>query len=451
MNRNSGFKSMISRSDRNALHQVPRVVHILAVLATCAAAPGCTRTTNGVARTGQAASSEKETVQPVSGQTQALNNAAGALRDAAHRHSRRWGRGWQHDAVPLVELSEAEQGAVEIKTAEVGRRPMRSQLKAMGKVLIPQKKKAIVSYAFSARVSEIHVSLGDWVRAGQELVTLESEEVGNARSEFYKARADHELANRSLERERLLFNRGVGAEKDVLQSEASFKAAEATLNAAEKKLHVLGFTEAQVLEMDKSHQINAVITLHSPLSGKVIDTKAILGGMVDQTTEIFVIMDPTVLWIDAEIYERDVSRIRVGQEVQVSVPAYPAERFEGRVTYVGDVLKEDTRTITMRTQVDNRGQQLKAGMFADVTIYLDQPTEVLALPVEAVLDDRGEKMVFLSVDGGFEPRAVAVGCRENGFYEILDGIEPGEKVVTAGSYQLKSKLLDEELKQAHVH
>ncbi len=350
-----------------------------------------------------------------------------------------------------IELSADEKEAIEIETVTASFMPLKSHLQAMGKVLAHPLRKAIVSYAFPARISQIHVRIGDWVKAGQRLVTLQSEEVGKAKSEFYKAQADHELAKVNFEREKRLFDRGVGAKKNFLATEAEFKVAEANLDAAEKKLHVLGFTEEQVKTISETHQINPVIILFAPIGGKIIDNKAILGAMIDQETEILTIMDPSVLCIDAEIYEKDIAKIRIGQEVEVSVPAYPGETFIGRIRYISDVLHEETRTITVRTEVENKGYKLKPGMFADIKIFLNHQSQALVVPKEAILDEKDEKIVFIKSEGKYLLQFVETGTREKGYVEILSGLQEGDVVVTKGSYQLKSKLYDEILKKAGVH
>jgi cobalt-zinc-cadmium efflux system membrane fusion protein len=351
----------------------------------------------------------------------------------------------------LVMLTEEESRAVEILTVKPEFRAVRSKLKAMGKVLVPPNKKAIVSYAFPARIAEIHVSIGEWVRAGQKLVTLQSEEVGAAKSEFFKAGADYELARQNLEREKNLYQRGVGAQKNVLIAEAEFKVAEAGLGSAEKKLHVLGFTENQVKSMEDVHEINPVISLYALLDGKVIENRAVLGAMIDQSTEILTIMNPTVLCVDAEIYERDIARIKSGLDAEIAVPAYPGEVFPGKICYIGDVFNEETRTITVRTEVDNKKYKLKPGMFADMLIYLDRSASVLTLPEEAILNDRDDNYVFVKDGAGFRLQIVDLGARESGYREILSGLMESDDVVTAGNFQLKSKLLSDILKKAGIH
>jgi cobalt-zinc-cadmium efflux system membrane fusion protein len=361
---------------------------------------------------------------------------------------RGFGRGWQEGS--SIELSAEEKQAVGIETVKVAYRPIAAQLQAMGKVLAHPLRKAIVSYAFPARIARIHVQPGDWVKEGQELVTLQSEEVGEAKSAYYKAIADHELARQNHEREKNLFDRGVGAQKNMLATEAELKVAETSLDAAEKKLHVLGFTEAQVKAISETHQVNPVIALFSPISGKVVQNNAILGGMIDQSSEILTIMDPSLLCVDAEIYERDIAKIKNGQNVDASVPAYPDEKFQGKIYYIGDVLKEETRTITVRTEVENRGNKLKPGMFANITIFLNHQTRALVLPQEAILDDKDEKMVFIKRGNQFFPQLIETGTKENSDVEVTAGLEEGDEVVTKGNFQLKSKLYADILK-AHVH
>jgi RND family efflux transporter MFP subunit len=228
--------------------------------------------------------------------------------------------------------------------------------------------------------------------------------------------------------------------------------AEAALNAAEKKLHVLGFTEDEILVLRETHQVNPIITLFAPIAGKVIENDMVLGGMVEEATEILTIMDLSRLWVEAEVYEKDIARIRNGQEVVVTVPAYAGDVFQGMITYIGDVLDPDTRTITVRTEVNNTDSKLKHGMFDDLSIELSENGTALVVPSEADLDDDGEHLLFVRIDGNrFEPRHVTVGARENGFIEITEGLEAGEEVVTNGNFQLKSKLYEALLEAGHVH
>ena len=398
----------------------------------------------------QAQQAESSVPQSPGGKRRGQQNRQAVGRGLAKRGlERNAGITWGPDTV--VELSQDEENSIIIETVHASYKPLRSELLALGKVFAHPQRKAIVSYPFSARISEVHVILGDWVNPGQKLLTLQSEEVGAAKSEFYKAMADFELARVNHERQKRLFDRGVGAQKDFLSSEAEYKVAEANLNAAEKKLHVLGFSEDQVKSIAETHQINPVISLYAPINGKIIEHNAILGAMVDQATEILTIMDPSLLCIHADIYERDIAKIRIGQEVEAMVPAYPGETFKGKISFISDVLNEETRTITVRSEVENHEYKLKPGMFADIKIFLNHQSNSLVLPLEAVLDEKDENIVFLKVNGKYLPRIIKTGVRNGNFVEILDGVKEGDEVVTKGNFQLKSKLYDEILKKAGIH
>ena len=135
----------------------------------------------------------------------------------------------------------------------------------------------------------------------------------------------------------------------------------------------------------------------------------------------------------------------------MTVPAYPGLVFKGKIQYIGDILNPETRTITVRTEVENADFNLKAGMFASLRILLGHQAKALTVPQTAVLDDGDLKIVFVKKDAQFFPREITVGSKMDGLIEVLSGLAEGEEVVTTGSFQLKSKLYDEILKKAGVH
>jgi cobalt-zinc-cadmium efflux system membrane fusion protein len=351
---------------------------------------------------------------------------------------RRTGRGWGRHHVLLTP---DEERMIHVSTTAAELHPLRSRLQAMGTVYAPPDRKAVVTAAFPARVGEVLVRVGQWVRRGQGLVVLNAETVGEAKAAHVKARAALELAESSYEREERLLARGVGARKAFLAAENQRKLARSDLESAEKRMRVLGLSEAEVEAVRSSGDVDTRITLHAPIAGKVTDTTPVVGSMADPSTTLLTIVDPRTLCVDAEVYERDLAKLRTGQEVSVAVPAYPGETFRGRIGYIGDEVKAETRTITVRTEVENAAERLKPGMYADVNLFLEEEAPALALPERAVLDNLGEKMVFLRTAEGYLPQAVEVGTRQGGYVEIVRGLERGDEVVVEGNYQLKSKLL----------
>lgn len=192
---------------------------------------------------------------------------------------------------------------------------------------------------------------------------------------------------------------------------------------AEKKLHLLGFSEEQVEEIMNAHQLNPTITLFAPISGKIIANQAVLGAMIDQGTEILTILDPIILCVDASIYEKDIAKVSLGQDVKVKVPAYSDELFIGKIKYISDVLDEETRTITLRKEVENLEHKLKPGMFANIQIILNREDTALVIPRDAVLDELNKKMVFVEENGSYFLRIVKTGTVDNGFIQIFSGTQ----------------------------
>jgi cobalt-zinc-cadmium efflux system membrane fusion protein len=350
-----------------------------------------------------------------------------------------------------VQLPETAHDLVGIKLEKVISRECKAILKAMGKILAPQPRTAIVSHAFPGRVAEIHGAVGDWVEKRQNLITLESQYVGDAKSGFYKAIACCELAGVNLRRQGRLLEEGIGTKRAHLAAEAEYKVAQASKEAAEKMLHVLGFDEDEVGQITGTHQISPTIELSAPIAGRVVEMEVVRGSLVDQSTEILTIIDTTLLWANAEIYEKDLSKIKIGQKVELTVPAYPEDVFEGSVSYIGDVVNEPSRTITVRAEVGNDDQRLKPGMFADVDILLNGVEETLVVPVAAVLEDGRRKIVFVKEKGQFEQREIKTGAVDGDHLQVLEGLSVGEEVVIEGNHQLRSVLRADLLHAAHTH
>ena len=350
-----------------------------------------------------------------------------------------------------IRISDAQAEFADFQVEEARRQKSTSLLKAMGKLLAAKPRTAIVSHAFSGRVAKLHVAIGDWVEAGQPLVTLESHEVGEAESDFYKAVADRELAVLNLDREKRLMEQEIGIRKNLVAAEAALKIARSNEEAAEKTLHVLGFTEEQVKEMAENHRISPQITLFAPIAGRIVANEAVLGALVDASTEILKVIDTSVLWADAQVYEKDLAKIRIGQKVDVTVPAYRDKVFHGEVSYIGSLVDEEMRTITVRAEVENPDDLLKPGMFADIEIHLNGDSAMLVVPCDAILQDGDAKIVFVRNGEVYERREIETGSLDGTYRQILGGLDEGEKVVTVGNYQLRSILLSEALEAGHTH
>jgi len=214
---------------------------LLLIIPLLAWTPGCRRHENleDASKITQSTSGDEQEEKKSIGLQRMPGQERRAVGRGQERRGYRRGLGRSPEIAGVIELTEEEKSVIGIETVKAEYMPLKSRLPAMGKVLEHPYRKAIVSYAFPARIAEIHARIGDWVKKEQPLITLQSEEDGAAKAECYKAQADHELAKVNYERQKRLFDRGVGSQKDFLSAESEYKVAEATLDAAEKKLHVL--------------------------------------------------------------------------------------------------------------------------------------------------------------------------------------------------------------------
>jgi len=188
------------------------------------------------------------------------------------------------------------------------------------------------------------------------------------------------------------------------------------------------------------------LELKAPIDGVIIDRKASIGELVGKDREIFTISDPTDLWAIAEIKERDIGGVKIGQDASFSVLAYPGEMFRGKVVRVGNEVESESRTVEARIEINNADGRLKSGMFADIEITTTVLSHVIVVPDSALQTDEDRQVVFVALDGNrFEKRFVVPGIEQRSRVEIREGLKPGEKVVTEGSFVLKSEMLKGEL------
>lgn len=188
------------------------------------------------------------------------------------------------------------------------------------------------------------------------------------------------------------------------------------------------------------------LELKAPIDGVIIERKSTVGELIGKETEVYTISDPTDLWLLAEIKERDIGAVRAGQDVSFTVLAYPGEHFKGRIVLIGNRVEPQSRTLEVRVAVNNTDGRLKPGMFADVEIATTALQDVLVISDQALQTMDDAQVVFVATsDTRFEKRVVKTGLEQRGRVQIVDGVKEGERVVTEGSFILKSELLKGQL------
>ncbi len=211
------------------------------------------------------------------------------------------------------------------------------------------------------------------------------------------------------------------------------------LNESVKAGDVTGLVETPEL-LGKSLELKA------PINGVITERKSTVGELIGKETEVYTISDPTDLWVMAEIKERDIGAVRIGQETAFSVLAYPTVMFHGRIVLLGNKVETASHTLEVRIAVDNTDGRLRPGMFADIEITTTVLADALVITDTSLQTAGEEQIVFVVLgEGKFEKRVVKLGLEQHGRVQVLEGVKAGEQVVTAGSFILKSELLKSEM------
>ena len=329
---------------------------------------------------------------------------------------------------------------------------------ATGKILVPEDRRANIGPVHEGRLVRLYAGQGSNVKKGQKLADLESADIDQAEADYLKALADYEnalrtsvaevkLAQATYDRTKMLYEKTITAGKNLQAAEHDLEMAKAAaastvagtraaLTSARRHLLILGLRDSDIDALASKSSLAAVFSLTSPISGIVIERNGTLGATVGSDANVFKIIDISRVWIDANVFEKDLQRVRRGQEVKVSVPAFPGATFSGRVILISSVVDPETRSVKIRTEVPNPDGRLKPDMFANVQIITDLHRTAISIPQAAVLDDGGKTVVFVSAGNGYVKRGVNVGIQGNGRVEIIEGLQAGDKVVVKGNYLL---------------
>jgi cobalt-zinc-cadmium efflux system membrane fusion protein len=323
-----------------------------------------------------------------------------------------------------------------ITTSAVESRPGGDGVTALGEVAVDEERYAEIGSPVAARVTDLVAAVGDNVVAGQPLAGLESVELGKARAELVTARAHAELARQSLARKRSLAAERIVPRREVQEAEAAGAAAVGELRAAEAALSALG---ASATDDDVAH--GARFRLRSPVAGVVIDRDVKRGAMVEPTRALFRVADLRRLWLTVHVFERDAVRVRPGAAARVTFAALPGRSFAGTVTLVGRRADTGSRTLPVRVEVANDDDVLRPGMSASAWMpFGDSGSTVVTVPTASLQRVQSSWVVFIPRgEAGFEPRRVGRGRDLDGEVEIVEGIAPGETVVSDGAFLLKAE------------
>ncbi|OYW35467.1 MAG: efflux transporter periplasmic adaptor subunit [Hydrogenophilales bacterium 12-61-10] len=346
----------------------------------------------------------------------------------------------EEGAEKLLDLSDAEIHQAGIKVQKLDLQELADQITVIATIQANQDKLAHVAPRVPGRIVKVSASLGDRVKAGQALAMLDSIELGEARSSYLQAASEAAVAQAGFARAQRLNADSIIPEKDYLRARAEHEKARAALRASADRLRMMGVNPEKLS--------GSVFPLTAPFAGTVIEKKAVLGGLTQPDASLFTVADLSTLWIESDLFEKDLGKVRIGAQATVTLSAYPGEVFKGRLTYISSTMDKETRTVKARVEVPNLDGRLKPEMFATVAIGTGGSAKALLVPEEAVLLLQGQPTVFVAESGGFEPRAVEVGEHAQGYAVLKSGVAAGESVVVSGAYALKARLLKSQIGDA---
>lgn len=322
--------------------------------------------------------------------------------------------------VPAM-VSPGRQQLTGMKTALVSEQTLQTEIRAVGMVEYDEQRITHVNLRLTGWVEDLFVDYtGQAVRQGDPLFTLYSQELVAAQEEFLLA---------------------VQTQSDTQDSPLVEvrEQGQQLVDAARDRLRLWTITDHQISDLIKRGTPQTYVTIYSPATGFVIDKQVFKGMYVKPDITVYTIADLSTVWVHADIFEYELPFIRVGQTGLLTLDAYPDDTFRGDITYIYPYLKPKTRTVKVRFVFSNPSFRLKPAMYGTVHIQVNRGTR-LAIPEEAVLDSGTRTIVFVvKKEGVFEPREITVGAKVGSYYEIISGLQRGERIVTSGTFLLDSE------------
>jgi cobalt-zinc-cadmium efflux system membrane fusion protein len=304
---------------------------------------------------------------------------------------------------------------------------------------------ATLSYAVTSLVGGTLVQWlvppGEQVRQGQTLAYLQSIEGAALKAEFSHAQAMLNLTRSASERAQALRKDGMNSKREVQEAEADYLRAQADYHKAAGALKALGLTDNDLRNLANDDESSALIPLNAGQAGILVDQRVALGTVLSAGESIGLISSTDKLWVEAQVRDRDLARVRAGQAVVISSDGQGLNRSQGTVAWVAAAVDPATRMGKVRIETRPNGSALKAHQFARVQISTSAPEESVLVPVDAVQWEGCCNVVFVSeTRDRFRPRKVTVEFATAQGYAV-SGLKAGEKIVTHGSYMLKTELM----------
>ncbi len=308
---------------------------------------------------------------------------------------------------------------------------------AVGNIAFNDDKSVPVYSTYPGKIAEIFTDVGRDVKKGEPLYAVDSPDLLQAESTLISAAGVRELTTRALERAQQLFGVQGISQKDLQQAVSDQQSAEGAYKAARDAVRIFGKSEAQIDSIIASRHVDATLLVRSPISGRVVARNAAPGALTQPGTAPapFTVADISVMWMLANVPESDVPVLRLGQAVKVSLMAYPGRVFLGKITNIGAAVDTNTHRVLVRSEIQDTKHELRSGMLANFEIQASEASRSPAVLSDGVVrEGDGTMTVWSTTDRHrFFKRTVTVGLQQDGLYQILSGVMPGEMVASEGA------------------
>ncbi len=373
-----------------------------------------------------------------------------------------------------IEISPQRQQLIGVTFGQVERRELHQMISAYGRLTYDETRLATITTKFSGWIEKLFVDYtGKFVRRGEPLFSIYSPDLVAAQEEYLLAlRAEKilnpledkvatgveskENSNRKQQIEETASSTKINNLQNTLVKKAGpeepGQSISVLVEAAKRRLLLWDISEEQITRLEKERRPFRDLTIFSPVAGFVTEKNVVQGKFVMAGENLLSLADLSQVWLLADIYELDQPLVSVGQEVEVEVASFPGEKFRGRISHIYPYLENESRTVKVRIEFPNPGYRLKPEMYGQVKIHLRLGNR-LSVPEEAVIDTGERKVVFIAHEPShFEPREVNLGRKAGGFYEVLSGLEEGERVLTSAQFLIDSESrLKEAIQGFHQH
>jgi membrane fusion protein, heavy metal efflux system len=341
-----------------------------------------------------------------------------------------------------VELSETQLKAVKVATVEDRDFPVEKG--AVGSIDFNEELLTQVFTPYQGRIIGLFAKVGDEVQKGQTLFTIDSPDLLQACSTLISAAGVLQLTSRNLARLKMLYETRAVSQKDLEQTVSDQQTAEGALRAARDAVRIFGKTDAEIDKMIADRKVDPILVVPSPIDGRITARNAAPGLFVQPGNGAapYTVADVTTMWMVANVAESAAPAFSVGQEVKVSVMAFPARVFEGHITTVSSFVDPVTHRMLVRSEVADPTHELRSGMFANFVIRTGDPVRSPAIPQDGVVrEGDGTMTIWVTADRRrFTRRPVRIGLQRDGFIQILEGVQTGDLVASEGALFLSNAL-----------